>query len=107
VEMSIAKSLLLLAGAAALSAATCDSLAELKFPATTIAAQSVAAGSFTNPQGRAIADLPAFCRVTGTIKPASDSNIEFEVWMPASGWNGKFRGIGNGGFAGSIDYNSL
>jgi feruloyl esterase len=27
--------------------------------------------------------------------------------MPASGWNGKYRGVGNGGFAGSIDFNSM
>src|SRR5260370_4695865 len=27
--------------------------------------------------------------------------------MPASGWNGKFRGQGNGGFAGEIDYRAL
>ena len=89
------------------SAATCESLAELKLPATTITAQSVAAGSFTPPEGPAIPNLPAFCRVTGVIKPSSDSNIQFEVWLPASGWNGKFRGIGNGGFAGSIDYRLL
>ena len=27
--------------------------------------------------------------------------------MPASGWNGKYQGQGNGGFAGAIDYGSL
>ena len=27
--------------------------------------------------------------------------------MPVSGWNGKFRGQGNGGFAGEIDYGGL
>ena len=27
--------------------------------------------------------------------------------MPASGWNGKFRGQGNGGFAGEMDYRAL
>jgi len=27
--------------------------------------------------------------------------------MPATGWNGKFRGQGNGGFAGEMDYRSL
>jgi hypothetical protein len=26
---------------------------------------------------------------------------------PSSGWNGKFQGIGNGGFAGYIDFNAL
>ncbi|MBV8903778.1 MAG: tannase/feruloyl esterase family alpha/beta hydrolase [Acidobacteriia bacterium] len=47
-----------------------------------------------------------FCRVEGTIAPSSDSNIEFEVWLPISGWNGKDLGVGNGGFAGSIVYRS-
>ncbi len=51
--------------------------------------------------------MPAFCRVAGTIAPTSDSNIAFEVWMPSSGWNGKFQGIGNGGFAGAIGYGAL
>ena len=41
------------------------------------------------------------------IKPTSDSEIKFEVWMPSAGWNGKFQGIGNGGFAGSINYQGL
>ena len=27
--------------------------------------------------------------------------------MPLSGWNGKFQGIGNGGFAGAIGYEAL
>ena len=50
--------------------------------------------------------LPAFCRVAATIKPTSDSNIRIEVWMPLAGWNGKFMGIGGGGFAGSMTYTS-
>ena len=52
----------------------------------------------------AAAELPAFCRVAGTLTPSPDSAIKFEVWMPASDWNGKFIGMGNGGFAGSILY---
>ena len=105
-------SVLLLAAIASpvAAAATCESLADLKLPNTTItAAQSVAAGSFTPPAGPATpyAALPAFCRVTGVIKPTSDSDIRFEVWMPSAGWNGKFQGIGNGGFAGSISYAGL
>ena len=36
------------------------------------------------------------------MKPSSDSDIRFEVWLPASNWNGKFQGIGNGGYAGAI-----
>jgi feruloyl esterase len=70
--------------------ATCESLAALVVPNTTMAvAQSVPAGSFTPPSGAPIANLPAFCRVAGSITPSADSDIRFEVWMPASGWNRK------------------
>ena len=47
-------------------------------------------------------DLPAFCRVAATIKPTSDSDIKMEIWLPASGWNGKLEANGNGGWTGSI-----
>ena len=36
------------------------------------------------------------------LKPTSDSLINMELWMPTENWNGKFMGVGNGGFAGSI-----
>jgi feruloyl esterase len=42
--------------------------------------------------------------VEGVIQPSSDSHIEFEVWLPSSGWNGKYLGVGNGGLGGSINY---
>ena len=32
----------------------------------------------------------AACRVVGRVQPA----ITFEVWMPVSGWNGKFQAVG-------------
>lgn len=51
--------------------------------------------------------LPAFCRVVALSKPTADSNIRIEVWLPLAGWNGKFMGQGNGGFAGAIDYHGL
>jgi feruloyl esterase len=94
-------------------AATCDSLAALKLPDTTItSAQPVAAGAFVPPPGFPaltpfIKGLPAFCRVQATIAPAKDSDIKIEVWLPLTGWNGKYRGEGNGGFAGQISYTSL
>ena len=93
---------------AALAAESCESLAKLDLASTSMSrAESVPAGSFTPPGGKAIPDLPAFCRVAGVIQPSSDSHIEFEVWMPTSGWNGKFQGVGNGGFAGAISYEQL
>jgi feruloyl esterase len=96
------------------AAATCEGLASLKLADTTITgAQVVAAGAFTppvaSPNSPALAAykaLPAFCRVQGVIQPSSDSHIEFEVWLPTSGWNEKYLGVGNGGFAGSIIYTS-
>jgi feruloyl esterase len=47
--------------------------------------------------------IPAHCRVQLVLKPSSDSHIEMEIWLPpADKWNSKFMGVGNGGFAGSI-----
>jgi feruloyl esterase len=119
--MSLPKAVALLAtlcAVAALSpspgraAQTCESLSNLKLPHTTITlAVSVPAGEFSGPgapQGnRSSFKVPAFCRVAGVIRPTPDSDIKFEVWMPAENWNGKFDGVGNGGFAGSIDYGGL
>lgn len=88
----------------------CEDLAKLKLANTTITtATSVEAGTFHTGDGNTTPykNLPAFCRVAGIIRPTSDSEIKFEVWMPSSGWNGKFHGIGNGGFAGSISYQGL
>ena len=100
-------------------AAPCESLISTKLPNTTItSANTVAAGAFTPPAsggsgiaGRGaftqFAALPAFCRVTATLAPSSDSDIKIEVWMPASGWNSKLETVGNGGWAGTISYPAL
>jgi feruloyl esterase len=45
--------------------------------------------------------------VAATLKPSTDSDIKIEVWMPASGWNGKFMAVGNGGLGGSINYEDM
>ena len=80
-------------------AAPCESLSSLKLSNTTItAAESVAAAA----GARGGAAVPAHCRVRATIRPTSDSEIKIEVWMPATGWNGKFQGVGNGAWQGSI-----
>jgi feruloyl esterase len=103
----------LLFAAEAAQAATCESLSGLKFnDATVTLAQSVAAGAMPAPVGgrgggNPFADLPAFCRVAATLKPTADSDIKIEVWMPASGWNGKFQAVGNGGWNGSIDQSAI
>jgi feruloyl esterase len=95
-------------GATPAAAVTCASLAGLALPDTTItAAQSVAAGTYTAPDGEIFTNLPTFCRIAATLTPTSDSNIKIEVWMPYSGWNGRFLGTGNGGIAGLIVWRTL
>src|SRR5580700_1344135 len=95
----------------ALFAADCEKLAALRLKDAKItSAAVVAAGAFAQPDGRGAAaykDVASFCRVQGVAEPASDSHIEFEVWLPLAGWNGKYFAIGNGGFAGSIQYNLM
>jgi feruloyl esterase len=56
---------------------------------------------------QALQDVPAFCRVAATLRPSADSEISIEVWMPLLNWNGKFQAVGNGGFAGSIEYGAM
>ena len=89
--------------------APCPTLASLTLPNTTITqTRLIGAGEFAlTPDEHSqdsvksgFKDLPAFCRVTATLQPSSDSDIKIEVWMPASGWNGKFQAVGNGGWAG-------
>jgi len=98
------------------AAATCESLTSLSLSASAVTlAETVTAGQFTPPPGRGggpgaanvFASLPSFCRVAATLKPTSDSEIKIEVWMPVSGWNGKFLATGNGGWAGTIGYTAL
>src|SRR6516164_6336635 len=85
-------------GATSAAAATCASLAGLALPDTTItAAEPVSAGTYTAPDGEVFTNLPAFCRIAATLTPTSDSNIKIEVWMPYSGWNGRYVGTGNAG----------
>ena len=88
---------------------TCESLAQLTLPNTKITiAQPVTFGEFTPPgRSTAIKGLPPFCRVSATLTPSADSDIKIEVWFPLSDWNGKYRGVGNGGFAGFILFDEM
>jgi Tannase and feruloyl esterase len=104
------------------AATSCESLAKLAVPHSTITlAETVPAGQLKLPHGAiptfpgfpapTFSNLPAFCRVAATLQPTSDSDIQIEVWMPASGpasaWNGKLESVGNGAWAGSISYRDL
>jgi len=62
--------------------------------------------SIRMPFVTAVESLPTHCRVAVTLTPAADSIIKAEVWLPVR-WNGKFLGVGGGGFVGSINRNGL
>lgn len=71
-------------------------------------ARVIPAGAFKSPEHSSdFADLPRFCRVVAKLKPTSDSDIGIEVWLPTSGWNGKYLAVGSGGWGGSIAYSAM
>src|SRR6266850_2606402 len=104
-----------IAGRVNAAGSSCDSLLKVTLEhATVTLAEVVPAGGFRVPGGGAnaqnaarFAALPAFCRVAATLKPSADSDIKIEIWLPASGWNGKFEAVGNGGWAGTIGYPAM
>ncbi len=112
-KLSRVASLVIALTATTAFAATCESLASLRLPDTTVtSAATVPQGAFTpagqngptaaGSQRTPFSALPTFCRVLLTIRPTSDSDIRMEMWLPASGWNKKFEANGNGGWSGAI-----
>jgi len=104
--------------AAPAAAKECGELAQTSLPDGNVtSATLVEPGAFQQPglpgnlppgvANAAYRDLPAFCRIQATLTPTSDSDIKVEVWLPASGWNGKFVGIGNGVWAGQLSFSQL
>ena len=93
VAMAVSFAIIALISTEASAAQSCESLATLSLPNATITSAVVVAATST---------LPANCKVNGVATPTSDSSIKFEVRLPLTGWNGKFNGIGNGGYGGSL-----
>jgi Tannase and feruloyl esterase len=114
-RVALCANLILLAALARAAPLSCEELAKVSLPQTSISlAQSMAADTFTPPVpdwAKAFMHpkpVPAaFCRVVGHLHPTGDSDIKFEVWLPASGWSGRYESVGNGGFAGFIRYDSM
>ncbi len=91
-------------GPAVRAAMSCERLASVRLPNTTItSATAFAAGRYVLPpqpgreahmDNQPLADfnyagLPAFCKVTAEIQTSTDSRDQIEVWLPADTWNGK------------------
>jgi tannase/feruloyl esterase len=93
---------------------TCAGLAKLKWPdAAILSAAEDNAGFFQPPVPPSpsatppVANLPGFCRVVGLATPSPTSKILFEVWLPLRNYNGDYEQVGNGGFAGVVNYGGL
>ncbi len=92
-------------------AETCESLSGRSLGSATITAATAVTPPFVIKDeilDQQVTVSVPFCRAQGTIKPSPDSDIRFEVWLPQdSARNGKYEGVGNGGFAGSISYHAM
>jgi hypothetical protein len=98
-------------------AQSCPALRDVRLEHTIItSAQLVDSGKFVPPVMvrraspeffTAFNTLPAFCRVQAVSRPSSDSDIRIEVWLPATAWNQRYLGVGNGSYGGWISYYRL
>ena len=78
--------------ASAVPTRSCESLRELTLTDTTIEAASADAGT---------AQVPASCRVTAIVAhPSTRDRIRIWIALPMTDWNGRFQGVGGGGFSG-------
>jgi Tannase and feruloyl esterase len=82
------------ATAARAPARSCASLAQLRFANTSVSATADPGNGGT----------PASCRVHLTIaQPPSTDRVNVWVYLPVTGWNGRFEGVGGGGYVGGSE----
>lgn len=88
-----------------LHAADCGGLTGRSWPTVTIsAAGRVLSGEFIPSGNTGSLKTPPFCRVVGIARPTSDSEINFELWIPLDRRQPDLLGEGNGGYNGSLPY---
>lgn len=105
-RIALAAAALLLIGADRAPDRSCSALAELRIPDLAVESAAIISGAFAAPDGTRVTTVP-LCRVRAVARPVPQSRITFELWMPVSGWNGRYYQLGNGGFAGNIHIPSL
>lgn len=84
------------------SAVPCASLGSLALANTVVnSAVDTPAGSIPGPfPGAPPTQVPETCRVHATsTTPGVNDQIGIDVWMPVTGWNGRFQGVGGGGYS--------
>lgn len=95
IRFLIAALLALLASSGARAQTPCDALARTDFSRLPDAPTVITSAAVVPASG----DLPAYCRVEGTVAP----QVGFEVRLPMTGWNGKYLQQGCGGMCGWIN----
>lgn len=86
------------------AAEACNNVSNLAMADTAVSlTEIVEQNSFTAPGSDRVINTPPFCRIVARTDPA----VNFEVWLPLSGWNGKYQSVGNGGMAGTISYGAM
>jgi feruloyl esterase len=71
---------------------TCESLTAISLPRTTVVSAVEDAGDATTPPS---------CRLTMRVTDPVDSGaVTVWVYLPSHTWNGRFQGVGGGGFLG-------
>ncbi|MFE3101604.1 tannase/feruloyl esterase family alpha/beta hydrolase [Nocardia tengchongensis] len=70
-----------------------------------LTATAVPAGTFQVPGnpplgGYPVPDVPAHCEVTVTLThPGANDHAKLQIWLPESGWNGRFQAVGGAAYA--------
>lgn len=88
---------------------SCASLTALSLPNTTITSAADAPAETLQPPipGLGLPPVPivAACRVHAIVTtPGANDQIGVDVWMPISGWNGRFQGVGGSAFLAGHPY---
>lgn len=85
-------------------ACTPEAFAGVRIPGAVLqTVSSVPAGTH-----RGQTNLPGFCLITAQAQPTSQSEINFELWVPeGTAWNGKLVATGNGGYSPALSYGDM
>ncbi|MFF1719841.1 tannase/feruloyl esterase family alpha/beta hydrolase [Streptomyces sviceus] len=90
--------------ASAVTPFTCTA-PSVKAPAGTRVESVTAAGqeggtvAGTGALGGSVSGVPAYCEVTVTLThPGGDDHAKVRTWLPVSGWNGRFQGLGGAAY---------
>jgi feruloyl esterase len=53
----------------------------------------------TGVLGGSVSGVPAYCEVTVTLThPGDDDHAKVRTWLPVTGWNGRFQGLGGAAY---------